>query len=189
MSLETIKKKIKEAGQKEAEEILRSGKKEMSVLQEETAGKAKIITEKAGQELARERAQILEEARIRADFSRRNFLLSKKRELIDAVFKMALRNLAALDNEKKQRFLKQCLEKTKQELGSSVKIFASSADQEIIKKMLKHYSGFALSQKASSSVAGGFRAASEQIELDYTFDGLAAEKREALESEVAQILF
>ena len=189
MSLETIKKKIKEAGQKEAEEISRSGEKEISALREETASKVKIMAEEAEQDLARGKAQILESARIRADFSGRNFLLSKKRELIDAVFKMALGNLAALETEKKQEFLKQCLEKTKQELGSSVKIFTSSADQEIIKKMLKYYSGFALSQKASSSVAGGFRAASEQIELDYTFDGLVAEKRETLESEVAQILF
>lgn len=189
MSLETIKKKIKEAGQKEIEEIKKVSAKEIFALQEEEAKKVKMLAEETEKALVQEKTQVLEEARIRAEFSRRNFLLLKKRELIDEVFKMVLKNLTGLPAEKKQKFLDQCLEATQQELGSNAKIFAASADREIIKKLLKSYSGFVLAQKAVPSIAGGFRAATAQMELDYSFDNLVLEKREALESEVGRILF
>jgi len=188
MSLETIKKKIKEAGEKEAGEILNAGEKEISLSRAETAETVKTMAEEAEKALTQKRAQILEEARIRADFSRRDFLLAKKRELIDQIFKAVLKNLANLPAEKKQKFLGQCLDKTKKEIGDQGRIYACSADWELVKKLLKQHSKLELSKKTTPGV-GGFLAVNNQMELNYTFENLVAEKREALESEVAGILF
>jgi len=188
MSLEGIKKKILAEAEKEKEVILRAAKSEALKLEKEAEEKSVKLKEKSGKEIEKLEKDVREQARIEAELQARNDILKKKQELIDQVFNQTLQALGEQPEEGRKKLLRKFLREAQAELGSKMNILATKRDRGAMKDLVKKYQKVKLSKKLVRS-RGGFIAASQEIEQDYTWDNVVSEKREELESEVAKILF
>jgi len=188
MSLAGIKAKILAEAEKEKESIIMAAKSEAKKLQKEAEEKSANLNQNFNKEIEKSKKDIHEQARIRGELQARNSILKKKQELIDKVFKKVLEDLSEKREEEKRKLLSRFLEEARNDLGDEITILAVKKDYEVIRGLAGKHQKVKVSNKFARG-KGGFIAASQEIEQDYTLDNIVSEKQEKLESEVAKILF
>lgn len=125
--------------------------------------------------------QMLMKAQAHAQITKRNAELSKKQELLDAVYGDVVDHLCSLSGAELETFLKACLE----QIQGSGTIRPSATHADLLKKLAGN---FTIGEPVEAK--GGFVFVSEKQERDYTFEHLVhAYLRPATEVETANSLF
>lgn len=188
MALKDIINTICDEAKKKAKIIKDEVAKKIKELEEEYKAKAKEEEEKVLDEAKRDEERILDEAKFEARLSAKNTLLAKKQELIDKVFEVALDKLATLSEDKYSKLLVSLL-KQSSELEGRVEVVPVKGKEKITEEAIKGVKrDFVLSTQTTDK-KGGFILRSEDIEIDNTFEALFKERREELETKIAQLLF
>lgn len=188
MSLQNIINTILDEAKNKAKRVKDEAVKKIKEIEKECKAKAKEEEERILDETKAEQDRILDEAKFEARLSAKNKSLAKKQELIDKVFEIALDKLTKLSKDDYSKLLVSLL-KQLPELEGRVEIVAvkdrEKTTEEAIRKAKRD---FILSQEVVEA-EGGFVLRSQDIEIDNTFGTLLKEKREELETKIAQVLF
>lgn len=188
MALEDIIKTILNDAQKKADKIILEAQKKVNKIKEEYRHQAKDIKKRLSVETKAEEEQILDEARTNTRLFHKNTLLAKKQELIGQVFEKALDKLARLPKDKYLKLLVSLL-KQAPKLEGRVEVVPIKGKEKITEEAIKKAKKDFILSKDSVQSKGGFVLKSKDIEIDNTYETLISEKREVLETKIAQILF
>jgi V/A-type H+-transporting ATPase subunit E len=196
MGVEEIVEKIINDAKKKAQKVKREAAKEARKIKAEV----KEQTEKLKQDYLAQNLRIVqvEKGRIltQARLEQRNFILSKKQELLEKVFNLAQQKLSELPKQKKLQFLKKVILKAS-ESGDEEIIF-SPIDRELVNesflkslnkdlKKLKGQGRLRLS-KESRSLSGGVILKKGNFEINASLENLLRELREKKESDIIRLL-
>lgn len=179
-------KEIHSTANHQVEEILKRAEREQAIKIEELKKQLEI-------EIA-QRTRIYESRR---DLESRNALLSTKQNLMETVFQKAIDQVGQLDTTAYQAIIKKMLLEAV-ELGTE-EVLISSKDQvritgafmEDVNQSLKQLGKIGNLKLSESfvSIAGGFVLKNADVNINYSFESLLRSKRDALEPELAEILF
>lgn len=186
MSLQDIKKAIALEARAEVKKIEKDTDAKVAtaqkVWQEKIAEKKAAILDRAKRTAEQKVRQESFQARAEAQ----SRLLSKKRELIEQVYKKTLDKLASLSGSEYQEFIKKLVETLptdsgevaapKDKLSMTKKAFGAKA------KKFKMVSG-------ELSGNGGFVVRDKGLLMDYSFGALVENSKDRTELEVSQLLF
>jgi len=133
----------------------------------------------------------------RRDLKSRNALLETKQNLIEEVFSKAIEQICQLEATEYQKIVKKMLLEAT-ETGTE-EVLISQKDSSIItddliesinkELILSGKDGKIKLSKQYSDISGGFLLKNADININYSFESLLRSKRDALEPELAEILF
>ncbi|MFC1647728.1 V-type ATP synthase subunit E [Patescibacteria group bacterium] len=187
MALTDILDQIK----KDTEEKMKTLKKEhadkLKGIDEEFEKKEKDSSKEMDEQVAENSKKILNKMKTHAKMEAKNKLLKEKRELMDSIFKEALKQLVNSDNYKDM--LVSLLKHTGLK-GDDVKVCPAKGKEEETKSAIEASGKEYKLCDCSADIKGGFILKSEKIEIDNSFESILNKQlKDDLELEVAKTLF
>lgn len=173
MALSDIKKVILEKAEEIAEEHREVGKKRAEMIVD---GWKKRASERR-EELLRGAKRDAEKKVLQAEFELQSeaqlHLLGKKKEIIERVYKVALKELSSIDGDEYIQLMKKLITCLPKEKG----VFISAKGREDLLKKALQERGDELSSSVVDS-KGGFIFQSEKVDIDQTFESLIENNKE-----------
>ena len=185
MALENVINEIISQAEKQKQEIVDLGKQEAKKILEEAMHKAKEQSRLFGEETKK----ILDETK-RREISALNIQLHKmfletKKNILDELHMQLVEKIDKLDSNKRRELLQKLVEKARKELPDAKFIYCNERDKEV--------SSGIKNLKFASSVdcLGGVLVENEDrsVKINYTFDLLLQNVKEAYLNEVAKRIF
>jgi len=199
---------VKEGAEKITQRILDDAQARADSIKAEASEKAKAVEDEARKRAERKKEELLEQAGKDAEEQKRRILgvaqlearkelLAAKQEMIEEAFQKSLDQLTSMDEKSYLAIIREMLLNLV-ESGNETVIF-SARDLEIISdgfwkdvnKALvdKGKEGNLKLSRESREIKGGFILQAGGVEMNCSFEALLEEKRDQLETEVANILF
>ncbi len=199
---------MKEGAEKITQRILDDAHATAESIKAEAAEKTKAVEDEARKRAERKKEEILEqtgkvaEERKRrilgvAQLEARKELLAAKQEMIEEVFQKSLEQLTSKDEKSYLAIIREMLLNLV-ERGNETVIFSAHDLEKItdgfwkdVNKALadKGREGNLKLSRESREIKGGFILQAGGVEMNCSFEALLEEKRDQLETEVANILF
>ena len=165
---------IIEVAQKEADDILSSGKAKVQKEEAELTLLAKAEAEKIA-------VKEISSAQMQA----KKMVLAKKQEIIGEVIEDARKKLLGLTDAEYKVIILGMLENA--EVCDSSELIFSAKDKEILGSQLKS-AGYKISDE-TREIEGGFVVKNDDIEYNYSFTSIMTVEKENIEQLTAEILF
>ncbi|UCE17430.1 MAG: V-type ATP synthase subunit E [Gemmatimonadota bacterium] len=197
MAIDRITKKIMEDAEAEAKEILAKADNEIETVKADTAKTVTEIEGKAREEAAKEAEQQKRRIVSRAQAEMRKELLAEKQNLIDESFRKAFASLAELNAEKYSALMKKLFLQSVEE--GDEEVILASHDKGIdwsgllsdVNRQLsaQNRKGALALSGETREMAGGFVLRKGRKEINCDLKLIVESMREAMEFEVANILW
>ena len=131
---------------------------------------------------------ILSRAESSSAMEKRNILLGAKRELIDDVYKLAVKKLSELDKDGYKAFLKKQLDAVLDENpDASYEIYSNGADEDTVKEIIAPHANIVYS--GTRAIDGGFVIRREGVEFNCSLTSAVEGIRSESEEEIRKMLF
>jgi len=199
---------VKEGAEKITQRILDDAQASAESIKAEAAEKAKAVEDEARKRAERKKEELLERAGKDAEEQKRRILgvaqlearkelLAAKQEMIEEAFQKSLDQLTSKDEKSYLAIIREMLLNLV-ESGNETVIFSARDLEKIsegfwkdINKALadKGKEGNLKISRESREIKGGFILQAGGVEMNCSFEALLEEKRDQLETEVANILF
>lgn len=186
MSLEDIKKSIQDEAQVQVKEVETQGQKRID---EVNSLWSKKIDDRKSEIIAsakRKTNQKVQQSEFKLQSQIQTEILNKKQSIIDQVYKTAVKKLSELDDAKYVELIEKLIDSLSDEGG---KIISVKGKEDLLKKALKKAKKDFEVSKDTINGSGGFVYQSENIEVDYTFETLVHDAKEATILDVTTKLF
>ena len=161
--------KIIEEAEKEAKEIISKAKKRIDEYKTKLwDDKERLIENLAKMKMAQARSEA------------KKLLLEKKKEIMNNVFEKVRQKLAALDDNKRKRYIQQLIEKAKNEMNIET-VYCSKKDMKLLKDFKCEEAG----------IIGGIIVENKDksVRIDYSFETMLDSLKEKSLQEIVKKLF
>ncbi len=182
---------IIEKARAEAEGIVTEATQKAAGIREKAADRACELRLEYEKKAAQAQDDVTERIITTCALENRKLALKEKRRVLDEAFDTALKQLCALEREKRQALLERLLTENA-EGGETLR--PAAADREMLQKLLissflRHPLRSPVVLGENIPAGGGFRLVAHGSETDCTFEALLSDYRERRESEAAKVLF
>lgn len=195
MALEDILKKIEEKYQKDVGHVKREAKEKCNVIKKEIDAEIKELRKKsvadANTNAQRLKEHMLQDARLKVAKG----ILKAKSDVLDGVFKEALRKLESLSPKDyitwMGKIILKVVEPGENEIILPKRFIKASDIEEFLKDINKKLNGRSrvkLSKKVEE-ISGGFMLKKPKKEINCSFKSILEEKRNNLKVKISKLLF
>lgn len=192
MSANTVIQKIQEKATAQAEEILQNGKQRAEQIKKEILEQADARADSIRKRAEKDGEQLLRASAQQAALDMKIALLNHKHQLLMEACKDAKTALCALPQNELLSLYKPLLTEYVTKAGATLQcnaaLLASGAEQMLASMFAGTDAVWTLSQ-TPADISGGFLVATEDYDVDLSFDALLSELFEAHEKEIADVLF
>ncbi|MBI2650135.1 hypothetical protein HYX04_02360 [Candidatus Woesearchaeota archaeon] len=180
MGLEAVKDEILGNAKEQSNSIIAEARKEANRISREAEKKAEEMKEKSEAETKVMLDTIKRQELANAELESKKMLLEAKKELIDNVFLEASKKLEALDEKKREVYIKKLLEKAKNDIEAA-HVYCNKKDAKFLKDF----------KVESANIIGGLMAENKEktIRVDYSFETLLQSIKENELQNISKILF
>ncbi len=180
MGLETVKEEIIRNAKEQASALIAEARKEAGMISKEAERKIAGLKEKSEAETKKILEQIKRQELTSAGLENKKIVLEAKKQIIDNVFAEAKKKLEALDDKKREAYIKKLVEKTKSDIEVAY-VYCNKKDAKLLK-------GF---NAEPIGISGGLIAENKEktIRVDYSFDTLLQGIKENELQNISKILF
>jgi len=180
MGLEAVKEEIISNAKIEADTLIAEARKEAGKITKEAEKKIEEMKEKSNEEIKKKIDTIKKQELASAELENKKMLLEAKKQLIESVFIEVQKKLVALNEKKREEYIKKLLEKIKNDIEAA-NVYCSKKDL----KLLKDFKAEAI------EIIGGLMAENKDrtIRVDYSFDTILETIKEKELQEINKILF
>ena len=191
MSLAQITEKIRNDGQREAEEILAKAKAQADVVLQRAKEDCDALKSAFASRFDAERPEIFRRREIVANLDAGKMMLSSRRNLINDVYKAALDKMSTMEQA---QYIALCESLLKGAVTTkNEELIVSSGEKFLNNTWLSEYNaknGTELSfAKESADIAGGFILRRGKVQVNCSWDMLLRVAQEKQESDVVKRLF
>ena len=188
MSLTDITNTINQEAESMREKILKDADKKVEALKTAFAEKKDKLEKAYNAETEQIKNQNVATVTGTSEREQKDLVDTAKREIVDQIFDEALDVLAKLDDTAYTKLLVGQLKTLPKDFGKC-EAYASPERTAVTKKALSEAGVSASVNEDESITQGGLRLVGGSFEYDLTFEKMMKEQKNALEIEIAEILF
>ena len=180
MGLEAVKDEILNSAKEQSSSLIAEARKEAGRIMREAEKKSEEMKEKSDADTKKILDTIKRQELTSAELENKKMLLEAKKQLIESVFIEVQKKLVALNEKKREEYIKKLLEKIKNDIEAA-NVYCSKKDL----KLLKDFKAEAI------EIIGGLMAENKDrtIRVDYSFDTILETIKEKELQEINKILF
>ncbi len=180
MELEAVKEEVIRTAREQESALLAEARKEANKILRETEKKIEDMKEISEAETKRMIETIKRQELASAELENKKMVLEAKKQLIEAVFATARKKLEALEDKKREVYIKKLLEKAKEDINLTY-VNCNERDAKFIKDF----------KIETVNISGGLIAENNErtIRVDYSFDTLLESIKESELQNINKLLF
>lgn len=180
MGLESIKEEVIRNAREQASFMLAEARKESGKIMKEAEAKAEEMKAKSEADTKKIIDTIKRQELASSELDSRKIVLDAKKQAIEKVIAEARKRLEALDDRKREDYIKKLLEKAKKELDVAY-VYCSKKDSKFVKG----------AETISAEMLGGIMAENREktIRVNYSFETLLESVKEIEIQNINKLLF
>lgn len=180
MGLDKVKEEIIRKAKEQAEAIITEGREEAEKIAKEAEGKIKENKEKIEAELKKTGISIKKKGIASAELEVKKILLQEKKRAIENIFEEVKNKLAALNDKKREEYIKKLIEKAQKEINVKY-IYCNKKDRKFIKDF----------EVEETDILGGLIAENEKRDtsVDYSYETILENIKEKHLQGIGKVLF
>lgn len=180
MGLESVKEEVIRNAKEEASLLLAEARKESSKILKEAEAKVEEIKAKSEFETKKAIDTMKKQELASAELDSRKLVLDAKKQAIENVIADARKKLEALDEKKREFYIKKLLDKSKKEIDVAY-IYCNKKDAKFVKDF----------EVIPTNIFGGIIAENKEqtIRVDYGFESLLESIKESELQNINKLLF
>ena len=180
MGLETVKEEILNIAKEQSSSITAEARKEASRITREAERKMEEMKEKSEAETKKILDMIKRQELANAELENKKMLLEAKKQIIENVFSEAIKKIEALDDKKRETYMKKLLEKAKNDIEIA-NVYCNKKDSKFLKEF----------KAEPANITGGLMAENKEktVRVDYSFETLLQSIKENQLQNISKALF
>ncbi len=180
MGLEAVKEEIIRNAKQQESALIAEARKEANKIAKETEAKIEELKVKSDAETKKSAETAKRQALVAAEMECKKMILEAKKHVIENVFAEVKKKLEAIDDNKREAYVKKLLQNAGKELEIAY-VYCSKKDVKFVK-------GFTVN---SADISGGIIAENKgkTIRLDYSFETMLESIKDTELQEVNKLLF
>ena len=180
MGLETVKEEILSNAREQSNSITAEARREASRITREAERKMEDMKEKSEAETKKILDIIKRQELATAELENKKMILEAKKQIIESVFSEAVKKLEALDDKKRESYVKKLLEKAKNDINI-FHVYCNKEDSKFLKDF----------KAEAANIIGGLMAENKEktIRVDYSFETLLQSIKENELQNINKVLF
>ena len=180
MGLETVKEEILSNAREQSNSITAEARKEAGGITREAERRMEEMKEKSEAETKKIIDMIKRQELANAELENKKMVLEAKKQIIESVFSEAAKKLEALDDEKREIYIKKLLEKAKKDI-EIVHVYCNKKDAKFLKDF----------KVEAVNIIGGLLAENKEktVRVDYSFEMMLQGIKENELQNINMVLF
>jgi len=180
MGLEAVKEEIIRNSKEQESAMLAEARRESAIIAKESEKKISEMREKSEADTKKLTDSIKRQALSSAEMEGKKMILDAKKQVIDGVFAEAGKMLEALDDKKREAYIKKLAERAKKEMSIG-RVYCNKRDIKFIREFSTEPAGMICGLIAENSDG--------TIRIDYSFETMLESIKESEMQSINKMLF